>query len=458
VKRIGMVITALALAGCSSGTPATGDSAPAKEGGGDAAAASCTDKAKNGDETDVDCGGSCPACGEGKVCAVPKDCLSSVCSKNICVAPPATCTDKVKNGDETDIDCGGSCPACGEGKSCALPKDCVSNVCSKNICVVPPASCTDKVQNGTETDVDCGGSCPPCATGKACLSGADCAFNLCGTKKTCECPCKNPLDECAVPGMELVCRRAGYTCNSLQPCETPAYSCESGSCVCKDIETCGVTCATSCPRCTTCDPDVCGTGGICRWPLGCLTDGGCGTGELCIANYMHSTFVSPPPAYPHQCAKPGSKTVGSPCTAGKNAECASGVCDGICLQRCRSNQDCGSLLCSTTPTSYGQLGCVASSGCSSCTGPTQWCSSSVCKARGCESGADCPTGDCQLGTIYYSSGTCGAPPKKCQDDEFTLSFDSAFCYKPKPCWLTADCPSGYTCKWTSDGSFCAKKP
>ncbi len=83
---------------------------------------SCTDGVKNGTETGVDCGGSCPAC-----------------------APAASCTDGVKNGTETGVDCGGSCPAC-----------------------APAASCTDGVKNGTETGVDCGGSCAACSTSTSC--------------------------------------------------------------------------------------------------------------------------------------------------------------------------------------------------------------------------------------------------------------------------------------------------
>ena len=76
----------------------------------------CSDGAQNGDETGVDCGGSCP---------------------NSCTAP--TCSDGVQNGDETGVDCGGSCPPC--------------------------ATCSDGIQNGDETGVDCGGSCPPCGGG-----------------------------------------------------------------------------------------------------------------------------------------------------------------------------------------------------------------------------------------------------------------------------------------------------
>ncbi len=52
-------------------------------------APSCTDGIKNGTETGVDCGGSCPPC------------------------PPApSCTDGIKNGTETGVDCGGTCPPC----------------------------------------------------------------------------------------------------------------------------------------------------------------------------------------------------------------------------------------------------------------------------------------------------------------------------------------------------------
>ena len=31
-----------------------------------------------------------------------------------------TCTDGVKNGTETDVDCGGACSPCADGKACAV--------------------------------------------------------------------------------------------------------------------------------------------------------------------------------------------------------------------------------------------------------------------------------------------------------------------------------------------------
>ena len=43
-------------------------------------------------------------------CAVDADCASLLCLKNVCAA--ATCNDGAKNGDETSVDCGGSCTPC----------------------------------------------------------------------------------------------------------------------------------------------------------------------------------------------------------------------------------------------------------------------------------------------------------------------------------------------------------
>lgn len=68
----------------------------------------CTDGFDNGDETDVDCGGTtCMRCDPGDACLVASDCASKVCTGNVCQAP--TCSDFVQNGDETGTDCGGAC-------------------------------------------------------------------------------------------------------------------------------------------------------------------------------------------------------------------------------------------------------------------------------------------------------------------------------------------------------------
>ncbi|HHH10678.1 MAG TPA: hypothetical protein ENK23_01190 [Sorangium sp.] len=43
--------------------------------------------------------------------------------------PPAPCSNMVKDGNETDVDCGGNCPTkCGEGQNCNSNNDCDSSV------------------------------------------------------------------------------------------------------------------------------------------------------------------------------------------------------------------------------------------------------------------------------------------------------------------------------------------
>jgi hypothetical protein len=46
----------------------------------------------------------------------------------------AICTDGIKNGSETDIDCGGTCPRCATGKTCATRNDCASARCEGGTC------------------------------------------------------------------------------------------------------------------------------------------------------------------------------------------------------------------------------------------------------------------------------------------------------------------------------------
>jgi len=72
------ILTSLVLAALSLSVSSCSDDSKDK--------VSCFDGIKNGDETGVDCGGSCAEC--------------------------TTCDDGIQNGDETGIDCGGSCEPC----------------------------------------------------------------------------------------------------------------------------------------------------------------------------------------------------------------------------------------------------------------------------------------------------------------------------------------------------------
>lgn len=46
----------------------------------------------------------------------------------------ATCFDGVRNGPESDVDCGGDCPACERGQRCNAPRDCYSGRCEASEC------------------------------------------------------------------------------------------------------------------------------------------------------------------------------------------------------------------------------------------------------------------------------------------------------------------------------------
>ncbi len=65
----------------------------------DAKGVTCTDGNKDGDETDVDCGGSCSGCSLGKVCNTNKDCASGQCS-----GAPSVCVPGPDAGPPPDLD------------------------------------------------------------------------------------------------------------------------------------------------------------------------------------------------------------------------------------------------------------------------------------------------------------------------------------------------------------------
>lgn len=163
---VGVLASLVCASACSSSTA----SAPAH----------CVDKQKNGDESGLDCGGSCPwVCGpDGRPVGQP-----GPNSKN-----------GQQDDGETDVDCGGpNAPGCAEGKKCGTDNDCTTRYCHENVCRV--ASATDKIKNGMETDVDCGGgSAPKCGEGKDCLVDSDCNAACSYAKKCVDAPsCKAHL-------------------------------------------------------------------------------------------------------------------------------------------------------------------------------------------------------------------------------------------------------------------------
>lgn len=120
----------------------------------------CSNRMKDGTESDVACGGLCALCPAGSACNGKADCKSGVCAAGTCKDPE--CDDGVKNNGETDVDCGEDCVGkpCEDGKGCKVAADCASGVCWAGKCQAP--TCTDGVKNGGEDGVDCGGTCSDC--------------------------------------------------------------------------------------------------------------------------------------------------------------------------------------------------------------------------------------------------------------------------------------------------------
>jgi hypothetical protein len=216
----------------SSGTSAVGGVAGvagAGGSGGDAQPAPrCDDGAHNGFESDVDCGGSCPACGDGAACGSHVDCQSGLCdASGRCQSPSPSCEDGVQNGTETDVDCGGgTCVPCAPGGACQNgPRDCQSLICEADVCTAP--SCGDGIRNGAEWGVDCAGGCPACPDGTACNDAAQCQGGFC-VDGACRNACKNLVkdgEESDVDCGGPVCPR----CPCPMRCKVDS-DCSSGFC------------------------------------------------------------------------------------------------------------------------------------------------------------------------------------------------------------------------------------
>ena len=100
--RIFVLLACSCLSACSVRPSGTGGGGGTEEPDLMTAMAACHDGLLNQTETDVDCGGPCGKCAESKKCKSKGDCLSAICLDGTCTSA-AICSDKNKDGDETDI-------------------------------------------------------------------------------------------------------------------------------------------------------------------------------------------------------------------------------------------------------------------------------------------------------------------------------------------------------------------
>ncbi|UJR07474.1 hypothetical protein I4U23_011763 [Adineta vaga] len=208
------------------------DSPSSKEDSSEYKVGHCRDHKKNGDETDVDCGGSkCAKCNDTMHCKNHYDCLSNYCKNKKC-SPLESCDDNIKNQDEIDVDCGGRvCPKCEDAKYCRENCDCLSNACHNSTCV-SAETCKDEIKNQDETDVDCGGSiCPKCEDSKKCNSDCDCTRSFTCVNNTCVPKC---TPECKNNGVCI----AHNLCNCTAGFSGPTCDVQSVG-LCHDNDTMG---------------------------------------------------------------------------------------------------------------------------------------------------------------------------------------------------------------------------
>jgi hypothetical protein len=239
----------------------------------------CSDGAINGDETVLNCGGSCPACPDSSTCRTNRDCQSGVCRDEVCLA--ATCANEMQDGDETSIDCGGSCGPCADGETCSAPADCLSNVCPGTTCVA--AACDDGFQNGDETGVDCGGPCTAtCANGDACTENSDCTSGRCQDEVCRIIECGDGDLDTAEGETDIDCGGPCKPCADGDDCSVPG-DCASGVC----STTCGSSCTNGVQDNDETDIDCGGSCPACAGGLNCLVDADClepGVGACRVCN------------------------------------------------------------------------------------------------------------------------------------------------------------------------------
>jgi len=183
--------------------------------GGGGGEGSCVDGMQNGAESDVDCGGAaCPGCEVAQACRTTDDCVADLtCDPESGTCAAMSCTDGVANGDESDVDCGGTeCPACDAGGSCTDGSDCASGVCGSGACQVP--MCGDGVINGDEPcdpndpQIPCNPDCTlgDCGDGEV-SPGEDCDA---GGQETIACDANCTAVECGDGTLNMT---AGETCD-----------------------------------------------------------------------------------------------------------------------------------------------------------------------------------------------------------------------------------------------------
>lgn len=354
-------------------------------------------------------------------CLTDADCAFKCSSSGYC----SSCTNGVRDGDETDVDCGGPCGRCEVGSRCNVADDCSSGVCSDSDCEggvcngvddFRCTSCTNGLQDGVETDVDCGFlACPDalCGLNQQCLSNDDCASSNCDGG-TCQAPTPDQTCNDGEIGQQETCvDGGGAQCRSVgNLCMTCAEAPGADNCGCAEDGDCrgdaycdaaGIGGTVGCFSCSNNQQD------------GPETDVDCGGGRCnaCAADKMCNVDSD---CRSHQCTD--IDTTGTApnlrCTSCSNGlrdgletdvDCGVTACSQPCQQgqRCEDSQDCAT----------GSCGEQCQAVVSGVDADVQACSNVVMNTATSEAECnDVKTAADQTVTacVYTAPGTCAPPP------------------------------------------------
>jgi hypothetical protein len=290
-------------------------------GSGACVSATCSDGAKNGSETGIDCGGgTCPSCALGLTCIANADCQSGACAGGVCVQciTAATCP-----GTDTECHtrtcnanvCGANNAAAGTATSAQTTGDCHQNQCDG------AGNIVNTVANG-DTPVDDGNQC----TSEICTAGVP-------SHPT------QPVDTACSQAGGTVCSAGGacVQCNAATQCPGTDTECHTRTC---SGNTCGANNAaagtlTVAQTASDCHTNQCdGAGNIVNnvdnndTPV---DDGNQCTTEVCTAGV---------PSHP-------TVPVNTACSQGGGTVCSAG---GTCVQcnaaaQCGTNTECQTFTC-----------------------------------------------------------------------------------------------------------------
>jgi len=146
-----------------------------------------------------------------------------------------SCTDNAKNGAETDVDCGGdTCDPCENDKGCALAGDCVSGFCAAGTTC---AACTETANCAEVVVTYCqDGVCTPTLDlGTECVADDNCKSGFCpsGDGLCCDTECANICEGCRAAdtgGTDGSCSAITKDSDPADECPSTTESCEGDTC------------------------------------------------------------------------------------------------------------------------------------------------------------------------------------------------------------------------------------